>query len=211
MARTGVRKALTEQNGCTIIVFVQTNIGSHHKEVGPVTFAIAPRHSYTVGSLARLTAAVASAVKRQPAASIAPQPAVNEGRWAPLPGEYAGPWHPPIKRTLPAITAPGETDAIECAAHGPAVLHLAGVWSGQVAFEGSADGKIWIPMLLTSLMAEEDATEATGPGLWKTFPDQHIRFLRLRVRELSVGSIVVTVAAAPAFATDRPMCLDSAA
>lgn len=205
------RRALTEQNGCTIIMFVQANIGSHRKEVGPVTFAIAPRHSYAVSSLARLSAAIASVAKRPAASTNAPQPAINEGRWATLPGEYAGLWHLPISRTLPTITAPGGTDAIECAANGPAILHLAGVWSGQVAFEGSTDGRTWVPMLLTSLMDREDAAEATGPGLWKTGPDQHVRFLRLHVRELSVGSIVVTVAAAPTFATDRPISFDPAA
>ena len=110
-----------------------------------MTIAFLPRRANAIGRFARLSSAVREGALPQPTTV----PAVNEGRWATLPGEYTGPRARPLDRTLPAITAPGISEPVACAGFGPVTIHLAGTWVGRVAFEGSTDGVTWSRLTLT--------------------------------------------------------------
>lgn len=140
-----------------------------------------------------------------------PEPVVNAGRWATLPGEYAGPRNAPTDLTLPVIAAPGVTDAIACGRCGPVILHLAGTWTGRVVFEGSADGEVWEGLSLAPLAGGTAAVETDRPGLWRTLPGERIRFMRLRVPQLQRGAIQAAIAAAPTLTRSTLDALDSAA
>lgn len=140
-----------------------------------------------------------------------PEPVVNAGRWATGPGEYAGPRNAPTDLTLPVIAAPGVTDAIACGRCGPVILHLAGTWAGRVVFEGSVDGEAWERLSLAPFTGDTAATETDRPGLWRMFPGERMRFMRLRVLHLRRGAIQAAIAAAPAVAQPALDALDSAA
>ncbi|GEM_PF-7012023 len=175
-----------------------------------MTIALLPRRADAIGRLTRVRSTVRDAVAHLPMRKQEP-PTVNEGRWATLPGEYAGPWACPLDERLPAITAPGITAPIACGKGVAVVLHLAGTWSGQVVFEGSADGVAWRRVTLTALTGEMAGSETDRPGLWRTLPGEQIAYLRLHVARLSLGAIHASVAAAPLVGQPIPRALDPAA
>jgi len=140
-----------------------------------------------------------------------PQNTVNEGRWAALPGEYAGPRACPLDTRWPAITAPGRSAPVGCANGASVILHLAGTWSGRVVFEGSADGVTWHVVTLLSLTGDAPETETDRPGLWRALPGARIAHLRLHVAALSCGPLLASVAAIPPQEYPAPRSLDPAA
>lgn len=176
-----------------------------------MTIASFPRRADAIGRLTRARSAVRDAVSALPMRKPDPQPTVNAGRWAALPGEYAGAWACPLDERLPAITAPGPTAAVACGGSGPVILHLAGTWVGRVIFEGSADGVAWRRIALACLTGDSVAEETDRPGLWRTLPGQPIAHLRLHVASLSHGAILASVAAAPSVGQPIPRSLDPAA
>lgn len=161
----------------------------------------------TAGRLPR----VRDAVAHLPMRKSKPQPTFNAGRWATLPGEYASAWTCPLDERLPAIVTPGVSAPIACGKAGTVILHLAGAWSGQVAFEGSADGSTWCRVALISLTEGAAEDETDHSGLWRTLPGQQITYLRLDVAHLSHGAILASVAVAPAVAQPVLRSLDPAA
>ncbi len=141
-----------------------------------------------------------------------PESAVNEGRWAMLPGEYAGRWSAAMQRTLSPITVPGITAAIPCLpSYGSLIVHLAGRWAGRVLFEGSADGIAWFPLALAGFESGAEATEATRPSVWRVLPQADFRLLRFRVPSISAGTIHLCVAAMNAVPQIERRCFDPAA
>jgi hypothetical protein len=175
-----------------------------------VTIAFFPRRANAIGRFARISAVREAAAHRallRPAVT----PATNEGRWATMPGEYAGPRSRPLDRALPAITAPGVSEPVACAGDSPVMLHLAGTWSGRVAFEGSLDGATWSRLTLAALDGGPDSAATERPGLWRALPDQPVSFIRLRVTHLAGGTILAAVATAPAMRRAAHEALDSAA
>lgn len=176
-----------------------------------MTITFFPRRVDAVRRLTNVGSAVRSVVTSLPVRKPGQQASVNMGRWATLPGEYAGAWVCPLDERLPTITAPGLTAPIACGQSETVVLHLAGTWSGHVAFEGSADGITWHRVILTSLAGDDAGDETDRPGLWRTLPDQHIRHLRLHIMRLSHGTIFASVAAAPVVGHSIPRSLNPAA
>lgn len=176
-----------------------------------MTIALFPHRADTVRRLTHAGAAVCSAVARLPVRKPEPQSSVNTGRWAALSGEYAGAWACPLDERFPTITAPGMTAPIACGQSEAIVLHIAGTWSGYVAFEGSADGNTWRRVTLASLAGDSAGDETDHPGLWRTLPGQHITHLRLHVTRLSHGTILASVAAAPLVGSPLPHSLNPAA
>ncbi len=176
-----------------------------------MTIALLPRHINAIGRLARVRSVARKATAFVPARQSEPAATVNAGRWATLPGEYAGAWACPLDERLPAITAPGTSAPIACGQSGAVTLHLAGAWSGRVVFEGSADGINWRRIAMTSLTGGSASDETDRPGLWRTFPGQHVLHLRLDVAHLSSGAILASVAAAPSVGQPIPRALDPAA
>ena len=176
-----------------------------------MTIALFPRRAYAVRKLTHVGAAVRNAVTSLPVRKPESQSSVNMGRWAPLPGEYAGAWACPLDERFPAITTPGMTAPIACGQSEAVVLHLAGTWSGHVAFDGSADGITWRRVTLASLAGGNAADETDHPGLWRTLPGQHITHLRLQVIRLSHGVILASVAAASLVGYPIPHSLNPAA
>ncbi len=172
-----------------------------------MTIALIPRRTHRFGWLTRVRDAVAGAAVRQPT----PQPTVNIGRWATLPGEYAGPWACPLDEQLPAITSQGSTAPVACGASGAIVLHLAGTWHGHVAFEGSMDGLTWRRIALCSLASGAIEVKTDAPGLWRTLPDQQMAYLRLAITDLPQGAILASLSAAPPAFQPARRSLDSAA
>lgn len=128
-----------------------------------------------------------------------------------LPGEYAGPRARPLDRALPAIIAPGISEAVACAGFGPVTVHLGGAWVGRVAFEGSTDGVTWSRLALAALDGGSDGTETDRPGLWRTLPDWPVSFIRFRVTQLVSGTMLAAVASAPTLHHRAHETLDSAA
>ncbi len=176
-----------------------------------MTIALLPRRADAIGRLIRARSAVRDMIANVPVWKPEPQPTVNTGRWATLPGEYAGPWACPLDERLPAITARGMSTPIACGQSGAVTLHLAGAWSGRVVFEGSADGITWRRIALTSLTEGSVGDETDRPGLWRTLLGQQIMHLRLNVVHLSHGAILASVAAAPSVGQPVPRSLDPAA
>jgi hypothetical protein len=176
-----------------------------------VTIALLPRRANAIGRFARLSSAVREAATHRALLQPTETPAINEGRWATMPGEYSGPRTRPLDRTLPAITASGISAPISCAGFGPVTVHLAGTWVGRVAFEGSVDGVTWSRLALTALDGGSDGTETDRPGLWRTLPHQPISFIRFRVTRLAGGTMLAAVASAPAMHHLADEALDSAA
>lgn len=176
-----------------------------------MTIAHFPRRTDAIGRLTRARSAVRDAVAALPVRRPDPRPTVNAGRWAALPGEYAGAWACPLDERLPAITAPGATAPVACGGSGPVTLHLAGTWAGRVVFEGSADGVAWRRITLACLTGDGAGEETDRPGLWRTLPGQPIAHLRLRVACLSHGAILASVAAAPSVGRSISRSLDPAA
>ncbi len=176
-----------------------------------MTIALFPRRADAVRRLTHVGSAVRSAVASLPVRKPEPHSNVNMGRWTTLPGEYAGAWACPLNERFPAIIAPGITAPIACGQREAVVLHLAGVWDGRVAFEGSADGITWHRVTLASLAGDGAADETDHPGLWRTLPDQQIRHLRLHSTRLSHGTILASVAAAPVVSHPIPHSLNPAA
>lgn len=176
-----------------------------------MTIALFPHRANAVRRLTRVGSAVRNAVASLPARKPEPQSSVNMGRWATLPGEYAGAWACPLDERFPAITTPGLTTPIACGQSEAVILHLAGTWSGHVAFEGSADGIAWRRITLASLAGDDAGNETDRPGLWRTLPGQQIAHLRLHVTRLSHGAILASVAAAPCVGHPIPHSLNPAA
>lgn len=176
-----------------------------------MTITLLPHRVHPFGRLARARFIVQEAVANLPIREPEPQPTVNAGRWAMLPGEYAGAWACPLDTRLPAITESGITAPAACGKSGPVILHLAGTWSGQIAFEGSADGVTWHRVTLASLSDDVVADETDRPGLWRTLPGQQMTHLRLHVTHLSHGAIFASVAAAPFVGQPVSRSLDPAA
>lgn len=176
-----------------------------------MTIALFPRRADAVRRLTHVGSAVRSAVASLPVRKPESQPPVNMGRWATLPGEYAGVWACPLDERFPAITAPGITAPIACGQSEAVVLHLAGAWSGRVAFEGSADGITWHRVTFASLAGDGAEDETDRPGLWRTRPGQRISHLRLHITRLSHGTILASVAAAPVVGHPIPHSLNPAA
>jgi hypothetical protein len=176
-----------------------------------VTIALLPRRANAIGRFARLSSAVREVATHRAQPQPATTAAINEGRWATLPGEYAGPRARSLDRTLPAMTAPGISESIACAGFGPVTVHLAGTWVGRVAFEGSADGVTWSRLMLTALDGGSDGMEADRPGLWRTLPDRPLSFIRFRVTRLASGAMLAAVASAPTMHRLTHEALDSAA
>ncbi len=176
-----------------------------------MTIAPFPRRVDAIGRFARFSSVVREAATHR----AMPQPdatrAINVGRWATMPGEYTGPRSRPLDRALPAITAPGISEPVACAGYGPVTLHLAGSWTGRMAFEGSADGVVWSRLPLVALDGGADGAETDRPGLWRTPSDQPIAWLRLRVVRLSGGSVRAAIAGSPAIYRATHEALDSAA
>lgn len=173
-----------------------------------MTIALLPRRVGTLGRFARFSSAVHEVATQRTAPRV---PSINEGRWATLPDEYTGPRARPLDRTLPAMTKPGQSAPIACAGHGPVILHLAGTWTGHVAFEGSADGVIWSRLTLAALDGGPDGATTDRPGLWRTRDEKAVAFIRLHVTYLSGGTILAAVAATPAMHRATHEALDSAA
>lgn len=176
-----------------------------------MTIALLPHRIYRFGRLTRVRETVRSAVANLPVRKPESQPTVNAGRWATLPGEYAGPWACPLDARLPAITAPGVTAPVACGANEAVVLHLAGTWRGQVAFEGSVDGHTWRCIALFSLASGATENGTDCPGLWRTLPDQPTTYLRLAITDLPHGAILASVSAALPVLQQTRRALDSAA
>lgn len=176
-----------------------------------MTIALFPRRADAVRRLTHVGSAVRSVVASLPVRRPEPPSSVNMGRWATLPGEYAGAWACPLDERFPTITAPGMTAPIACGQSEAVVLHLAGTWGGHVAFEGSADGITWRRVALASLAGDDAGDETDRPGLWRTLPGQHITHLRLHVTHLAHGAILASVAAAPVVAHPIPHSLNPAA
>ncbi|MGI8689004.1 MAG: hypothetical protein ACR2M3_10530 [Thermomicrobiales bacterium] len=176
-----------------------------------MTITLFPRRADAVRRLTDVGSAVRSAVASLSMRKPEPQLSVNMGRWATLPGEYAGAWACPLDERFPAITAPGITAPIACGQSEAVVLHLAGTWSGHVAFAGSEDGITWRRVTLASLAGDDAGSETDRPGLWRTLPGQHIPHLRLHVTRLSHGAIHASVAAAPMVGHPIPRSLNPAA
>ncbi|MHB8646666.1 MAG: hypothetical protein ACYDAR_12830 [Thermomicrobiales bacterium] len=176
-----------------------------------MTIALIPHRTDARGRLTRVRSVMGDVVANFPVRRPEPQPTVNAGRWAVLPGEYAGPWACPLDERLPVIVTPGITAPIACGQSGAVVLHLAGDWSGHVAFEGSMDGVIWFRIMLTSLSSDGASDETDCPGLWRTLPGEQIAAIRLHVARLPRGAILASVAAAPCVGQPIPRALDPAA
>ena len=176
-----------------------------------MTIALIPRRAHAIGRFARFSSAARDMVGNFPVRRPEPQPTVNAGRWAPLPGEYVGPQMPPLDRALSPMTASGPSAPVACAGYGPILLHLGGAWQGRVAFEGSMDGARWLPLPLASLDGDADGSEADHPGLWRSLPGQPVNFVRLHVTHLSDGAVVAAIAAAPTVHHVVEQPLDSAA
>ena len=174
-----------------------------------MTIALLPRRTSAIGRLFRVRSIVRETVASLPVRK--PTPTVNTGRWATLPGEYAGAWACPLDERFPAIIAPGRTAPVACGNAGSVIVHLAGAWAGQVAFEGSTDGVSWHRTTLVCLTSDAAGDETDHPGLWRTLPGQQITHLRLHVTHLSQGTILASVAAAPVVGQSIPHILDSAA
>lgn len=137
--------------------------------------------------------------------------AANPDRWAILPGEYDGMCVPTPHPVTLALAHPGANAVIPCAADGAAVVHLGGAWRGRLLFEGSGDGGVWQPVALLPLNGTAPTAEATQPGIWRTPPQQSPRFLRLRVCDLSIGTVAASVTSLAAVAERRAAALDCAA
>lgn len=176
-----------------------------------MTIALLPRRANAIGRFTRLSSAVREAATHRAPPQPAETPAINEGRWATMPGEYSGPRARPLDRTLPAVTAPGISEPISCAGFGPVTVHLAGTWVGRVAFEGSADGVTWSRLALAALDGGSDDTETDHPGLWRTPPERPLAFIRFRVTRLASGAMLAAVASAPTMHHLAHEALDSAA
>ncbi len=176
-----------------------------------MTIALLPHRLQIFGRRTRAHSIVQETVAHLPLRTPEAQPTVNTGRWATLPGEYAGAWACPLDERLPAITAPGITAPVACGKNAPVILHLAGRWSGQVAFEGSADGVIWRRVALACLNDDVVTDETDRPGLWRTLPDQQMAHIRLHVAQLSHGAILASVAAASPVGQPIPHSLEPAA
>lgn len=143
---------------------------------------------------------------RPPAAYTA-----NPDRWAILPGEYDEICVRSPRPVTLSLSHPGASATIPCAADGAAVVQLGGAWGGRIIFEGSADGSIWHPVALLPLDGNIPTIEATLSGIWRTLPQQSPRFLRLRVCDLAVGAVAVSITSLPAIAEARADALDRAA
>jgi hypothetical protein len=176
-----------------------------------VTIALMPRRAHAIGRFARFSSAARDVVGNLPVRRSEPHQTINAGRWATLPGEYAGPQIPPLDRTLAPMTAVGTSAPVACAGHGPAIVHLGGIWQGHVVFEGSRDGAHWLPLPLISLDGDPDGSETDHPGLWRSVPDQPVHFFRLHVTHLSTGAVLAAIAAAPTVHHLAEQTLDSAA
>jgi hypothetical protein len=176
-----------------------------------VTIAFLPRRTNAIGRLTRARSIVRGTVACLPIRKPEPLPTMNAGRWATLPGEYANAWASPLDERFPAITTPGTTAPVACGTSESVTLHLAGTWSGHVVFEGSADGIIWHRVTFACLTGDVVANECERPGLWRMLPDQHVMHFRLHVTHLSHGTILASIAAAPALGRLIPRSLDSAA
>jgi len=178
-----------------------------------VTITLFPHRAYAVRRLTHVGSAVRSMVASLPVRrpELEQQSSVNMGRWATLPGEYAGAWASPLDERFPAITTPAITASIACGQSEAIVLHLAGTWSGHVAFEGSADSITWHRVTLVSLAGDDVGNETDRPGLWRTLPGQQIRHFRLHVTRLSHGAILASIAAAPVVSHPIPHSLNPAA
>ncbi|MGI8854880.1 MAG: hypothetical protein ACR2JW_03945 [Thermomicrobiales bacterium] len=176
-----------------------------------MTIALFPHRADAIGRFARFSSVAREAGRRRTMPEPDAMPAINEGRWATLPGEYTGPRSRPLDRALPAIKTPGVSEPVACAGYGPVTLHLAGAWVGRVAFEGSADGVTWSRLPLTALDGGTNGAETDHPGLWRTPPDQSIAWLRLRVTRLTTGTVLVAIAGSSAIYRTAHEALDSAA
>ena len=174
-----------------------------------MTIALLPHRADAIGRFPRVRSAVRDAVANLPMRKL--RPTVNAGRWATLPGEYAGAWACPLSERLPAIATAGMSAPMMCGQREAVVLHLAGAWNGRVIFEGSTDGITWCPIALASLTEGTVTDETNHPGLWRTLPGQRITHLRLDVVHLSHGAILASVAAAPSVGQPVPRSLDPAA
>jgi hypothetical protein len=175
-----------------------------------VTIAFLPRRIDAIGRLTRTRSIIRRTVVRLPNLKPTP-PSVNAGRWATLPGEYASAWICPLDERFPAIAAPGTTAPIACGNSDSVILHLAGTWGGHVFFEGSADGLAWRRVTLVCLTSDVVGEETGCPGLWRILPGQRITHFRLHITQLSHGTILASVAAAPTIDQAIPRSLDSAA
>ena len=156
-----------------------------------MTIALFPRRANAIGRFARFSLRhPRNCAQRATPDGIGA--AVNAGRWATLPGEYSGPSARPLDRALPAITAAGDqrTGRV-CGLRPRDIVHLAGMWVGRVAFEGSADGVRWSPIALVSFDGGSESATTDRPGLWRTVPTQSVAFIRLRVTHLSAGTVLV--------------------
>ena len=209
-SRTDVRKLLDRTER---VYYHRVRTAEHRFAYGlsrrpVVTIALLPRRTRALGRFVRFSPAAREATSQRTASSAS---AVNAGRWANLPGEYAGPRARPLDRALPAITMPGLTASVACTGHGLVILHLAGIWTGHVAFEGSADGLTWSRLTLATLDGGPETAATDYPGLWRTLPEQPVAFIRLRVTSLSSGTILAAFAATPAMYRMAHEALDSAA
>jgi hypothetical protein len=176
-----------------------------------VTIALLPRRANAIGRFVRLSSTVREATAHRALPRQATIPAINEGRWATLPGEYRGPCARPLDRALPAITTPGISESVACAGFGPVTVHLAGAWVGRVAFEGSADGVTWSRLTLAPFDGGSECTETDHPGLWRTLSGRPVSFIRFRVMRLAGGPMLAAVASAPMLHHQVHEALDSAA
>lgn len=176
-----------------------------------MTIALSPRCTHAVRRFARFSSTARGVVASFPVRRPAPQPTVNAGRWAMLPGEDSGLWQRPLEQALPPMFAPGMTVSVSCADRGPVILHLGGAWRGRVVFEGSMDGARWLPLPLVSFTGDLGGSETDRPGLWRSLPGQPVNYIRLRVAELSAGTVRAMIAAAPAVHHRMGEPLDSAA
>jgi hypothetical protein len=194
-------------------MYVQQNIGSctHLTRRPVVTIALLPRRANAIGRFARFSLASRDTAPHHAPPQPATTQAINAGRWATLPGEYSGPSARPLDQALPAITTAGVSVPVACAGFGPVTMHLAGIWNGRIAFEGSMDGVRWSPITLASFDGGMESATTDRPGLWRTLPTQSVAFIRLRVVHLSAGTILSAVAAAPILYHVAHDALDSAA
>ncbi len=151
---------------------------------------------------------------RSPRAPRIAQPpmtyAANADRWVTLPDEYDDCAPSPVYATVSPMHGPGVSAPIACAVDGPTVLHLGGVWRGQVAFEGSTDGRFWRPIPLLPIAGDASDREEARPGIWRTAPHASVRFLRVRVLSLTAGTIVPAVAHIQGTGAQAD-CMDTAA
>ena len=176
-----------------------------------MTIAFLPRRTNAIDRLTSVRSIVRGTVACLPVRKPEPPPTVNAGRWATLPGEYANAWTSPLDERFPPIIAPGTTAPVACRTGDAIILHLAGTWRGRVLVEGSTDGVGWRRIPLVCLTSDVVTDESECPGLWRMLPDQQITHIRLHVTHLSHGTILASIAAAPALSHPVLRSLDSAA